>query len=97
MILVIAGIVQLAGVMLANFVFIFLKAFQQRNVAHAHYSLIIPTTIAMAFAEVYVVSVIADHGFSIPMVLAVGLGGGIGALVSVWTHTKFVGRKKEKS
>jgi hypothetical protein len=91
-----SGFATLLAVVAANFLSVFLKAFQQRNVAYAHYALILPTTFALAFAEVYVISAIADVGFSIPLVASVATGGGLGCLLSVWTHERFV-KKKELS
>ncbi len=43
----------------AYFVFVFLKAFQQRNVMGLHYSWIMPISYAMAATEVFVISVVA--------------------------------------
>jgi len=80
----------------ASFIFIFLKAFQQRNVAFDHYIPVIPTSLAMAAAaaaEVYVIANVVVKGFSFPLVLAVGLGSGIGAVVAMKTH-KLIFRRK---
>ena len=77
----------------ANFVFIGLKAFQQRNVIHDNYGLVILTSNAMAFFEVYVVYTIAKHGVDLWLVLALGLGGGTGCLAAMLLHKRFVLRK----
>jgi hypothetical protein len=72
----------------ASVAFIFLKAFQQRNVAFNHLAWIVPTSLGMAFTEVYVIFSIAERGYSLPLVLAVGLGSGVGALLAVIVHRK---------
>jgi hypothetical protein len=77
----------------ANFAFILLKALQQRNVAFDNYVWIVPTSFAMAVVEVYVVAQVAVRGWSIPVVIALGLAGGTGALSAVYLHKRFI--KKE--
>ena len=75
---------------LANFIFIFLKAFQQRNVAHMHYLPVIPTSILMAIAEVYTIGVIASMAVTSSWdwlaVGAIAFGGGVGCIASMWCH-----------
>jgi len=77
----------------ASFVFIFLRAFQQRNVAFDHEWIVLPTALVMAFAEVYVVANIAVKGYSIPLVLTVGAGSGFGTLAAMWSHKKVFRRR----
>lgn len=77
----------------ANFGFIFLKAWQQRNVAFDHYEWIIPTSLAMALFEVWVIAKVAQQGFSLGIVVAVGLGAGTGALAAAILHKRFLSRK----
>lgn len=81
----------LAGV--GYFWFVFLKAFQQRNVAFLHWGLIGPTSYAMAISEVLVVSVVAvravDGGtFTDYAVLAVSIGTGswLGCVCAMRLH-----------
>ena len=103
----------IAGI--AYFVFVFFKAFQQRNVAFDHYWPVLPISYLMAASEVLVISgvslrvganlfVIEDGHLVfvyelarmtelVPMMLAIGTGGGIGALCAMWIHGK-VWRKK---
>lgn len=80
----------------ASFVFIFLKAFQQRNVAFDHYNAIIPTSIIMAFAEVFVIYNIVIEGFELRLILAIGLGSGFGALIAAKVHKQIMGEKTWK-
>lgn len=82
------------GVAGANFGFIFLKAFQQLNVTKGHYWWVVPTSFAMAIGEVYVVFNVAQQGFTLSTVLSCGLGGGLGAICSMFVHKKLVGVKK---
>ncbi len=70
----------------AMFAFVFLKAFQQRNVAFDHYLPVIPISLLMALSEVYVISVIVRVGYDMPTVLAIGTGSGIGALLAMVLH-----------
>jgi hypothetical protein len=86
-------IIAFLSVAAANFVFIGLKAFQQRNVIHDNYGLVVLTSNAMAFFEVYVVYTIAQHGIDIWLVLALGFGGGTGCLAAMLLHKRFVMRK----
>ena len=75
--------------------FVFLRAFQQRNVAFDHYKWIMPTSWCMGLAEVYWVAAIATQGFSLPLALALGTGGGIGCLIAMYLHKKILGRKDD--
>lgn len=82
-----------AGTFCASFGFIFLKAWQQRNVAFDHYWWIVPTSLMMAVFEIYVISNIAQRGFGLSLILSVGLGSGFGALIAALAHKKFLGAK----
>ncbi len=90
----------IAGV--AYFVFIFFKAFQQRNVSWMKYSTVMPISYMMAFSEVIVISSVAYTGaqlfpFSMasllkvaPMMFAVGTGSGLGAIAGMYLHHKYI-------
>lgn len=75
----------------ASFVFIFLKAFQQRSVAFDNYVWVVPTSLAMAATEVFVIANIATRGWHVGLVLTIGLGSGLGALGAMLLHRRFVG------
>lgn len=84
----------------ANFVFIFLKAFQQRNVAFLHYWWVPPVSLMLAVAEVFVVGTVAIKATTVvtfislwPLVVAIGIGGGLGALASMYIHHKYIGEE----
>ena len=73
---------------IAMFIFVALKATQQRNVAFDHYWPVMPTSLLMAFTEVYVISVIVRVGYDVVTTLAIGFGAGLGALLAMWAHKK---------
>ena len=74
----------------ASFVFIFLKAFQQRNVAFMNYGWVMPTSMAMACTEVYVIASVAHSGWSPVLVLCIGAGSGLGATIAMYVHNRWV-------
>ncbi len=88
---------------IAYFVFVFFKAFQQRNVAFMHYRWILPISYMMAITEVFIISLIAveaSKGLSIELLwfaLTIGTGGGLGAIVSMWVHDKYVDKGSFRS
>ena len=73
----------------ASFVFIALKSWQQLNVVRRQYWWIVPTSMAMAACEVYVIANAARYGFGW-LVFWVGLGGGLGSLCATYVHWRFV-------
>ena len=81
------------GMFLANFCFIFLKAFQQQNVIHGNWWWVIPTSFGMALGEVFVIDSIVDLGFGVTTVVALGLGGGLGAVTAMYWHRRWNGRE----
>ena len=78
---------------LAMFVFVFLKAFQQRNVAFLHYAPVVPTSLLMAGVEIYVIASVVRLGYDWTLVVSVGLGGGVGALLAMSLHSRIFGDK----
>ena len=81
----------------AYFLFVFFKAFQQRNVAFLHYKWIMPISYAMSLMDVAVISLVAfkasTSGLSMELVwlgLAIGTGGGLGAIASMWIHERYI-------
>ena len=79
----------------AMFAFVFFKAFQQRNVAFDHYVPVIPTSMLMAAVEVYIIASIATRGYSFLLVLSIGGGAGVGALLAMYLHKRIFGGKKQ--
>lgn len=76
----------------ASFAFIFLRAFQQLNVVRGNSWLVVPTSVGMAACEVFTISAIVMNGFGW-VVLALGLGGGLGSVVAMYIHKRFVPQK----
>jgi hypothetical protein len=82
------------------FVFVFFKAFQQRNVAFDHYAWIMPISYAMSLTEVIVISFIAIEavkGWSWELLwfaVSIGTGGGLGAIAAMWFHNKYITKDK---
>ena len=86
----------------AYFIFVFFKAFQQRNVSWMAYKSVMPISYLMAFSEVIVISTVAYTGaqlfpFSmdafvnvLPMIAAIGTGGGLGAMAGMYMHHRYV-------
>ena len=70
----------------ASYLFIALKALQQRQVIHDDYLYIIPTSMAMAACEVFVVHNIAVQGWSFGLVFSIGIGSGLGCLSAMVFH-----------
>lgn len=79
----------------ASFLFVALKAAQQRNVAFDHYFLVPPFSFGMAFTEVYIISAVAVNGFSLEAAVGMGLGGSTGALLAMFLHKRYLGDKHE--
>jgi Na+/melibiose symporter-like transporter len=73
----------------ASFVYIGLKSFQQLNVQHGKYLLIVPTSLLMAFAEVTVVVGVVKAD-SIWAAVPIGCGAGLGCMIAMMTHRRMV-------
>lgn len=72
----------------ASFGYVFLKAFQQKSVAGDNYIAIIPVSLGLAAMEVFTVAKIAETGWHILTVLAIGLSAGTGAIVAMLVHNR---------
>jgi hypothetical protein len=70
---------------IASFGYVGLKSWQQLNVIHRKYCWIVPTSLAMAALEVYVVASMARSGWGW-LVFWVGLGSGLGSAIATWIH-----------
>lgn len=71
----------------SSFCFIFLKSWQQLNVVHHQLWWIVPTSFAMAIAEVFCVANMAHYGWGW-VIVPIGLGSGLGSLVSTIIHKR---------
>lgn len=82
-----------------NFLYIFLKAFQQRNVAFLHYGWAALTNFLLVLTEVVIIGNIAsvfiggDLYSIMYSVLALGIGGGSGCIMSMYIHSKYLTRR----
>lgn len=70
----------------ASFIFIFLKAFQQLNVVHRQFLLVVPTSMLMSVCEIGVVALVIKQGWGW-IVVFTGFGGGLGCIVAMHLHT----------
>ena len=85
--------IQLATAFAASFTFVFLKASQQRHVVHNDWFHVLPTSLAMAFCEYYVIALVVKMGYSLALVVAGGVGAGLGCMAAMWLHNKRLKRK----
>ena len=76
----------------ACYMYVLLRAFQQRNVAFDNYWWIVPTSYGMAVVDVFIVAFVAHQGWSIGIVFANGSGGALGAMTAMWMHRRWVKR-----
>jgi hypothetical protein len=73
-----------------TFIYVALKAMQQLQVVNYEFARVLPVSFGMALCEVTIMlSVVNDVGFwgFIPM----GLGGGLGAMLSMYLHKRMNG------
>jgi hypothetical protein len=75
----------------ASFTFIFLKAFQQLNVVHKQYLLVMPTSMLMSACEIGIDRPGGRQGWGW-LVVFTGAGGGIGCVAAMYLH-KFTNKK----
>lgn len=79
---------------LAMGIFVFLRAFQQRNVAYLNYKWVMPTSWLMALVEVGTIGVVAKqfvvYGYSFTLAFMVGTGTGLGCLAAMFLHKRYV-------
>ena len=85
---------------LAHGLFVFFKAFQQRNVMGLHYKWTVGTSYFMSTTEVFVVSLVAvsaveaaktgDIMMMLPFAVSMGTFSGLGAIAGMWAHVRFV-------
>lgn len=78
---------------LTSFLNIGLRSFQQLNVIHRKYWWILPTSMTMAVCEALILLNVVHNGFGW-VVLAIGLGGGLGSITSTFLHGKLTKEKK---
>lgn len=85
---------------LSNFAYIFLKAFQNKNVIGGYYGLASITNMFLVATEMFVmgsIALAAVAGGFWPLLytfVALSIGGGTGCVAAMYIHTKHV-RKKD--
>ena len=72
--------------MLATFMLVFLKAWQQQNVIHGYYKWAAITSYGLAIAEVLVVVGIVEYGLM--AVFYIGTGGAVGVVSAMKLHKR---------
>jgi hypothetical protein len=80
------------GVSATMFLYVILRALQQRNVAYDNYGWVIPTSYAMACADVFLITTVSKANWSIGLVFGYGTAGAAGALFAMWFHKRFIKR-----
>ncbi len=76
----------LAVIGVANFLFIYTKAFQQLNVMNHKVAWVIPTSQVMAVFEVAYIYETSQAGYW--AIIPCGIGGGIGCITAMETHRR---------
>lgn len=66
---------------IVSFVYIYLKAWQQINVIHQKYINVLPVSLMMALCEVSIIALVVRD--SLWMFIPIGLGGGLGCMLSM--------------
>lgn len=70
-------------------VFVFLRAFQQRNVTLGNYWPVVPTSWMMALCEVAGLTAIVSVGFSWDFVMILGTATGCATMCAMWLHSRY--------
>jgi hypothetical protein len=74
----------------ASFAYVFLRAFQQLNVQHGAYYLVMPTSLLMALGDVFLITNYARDGVTTGLVLTVGVSAGLGSMGAMYLRKRFV-------
>lgn len=86
-------IVDYTAVFFVSFAYVALRSWQQLNVVHRKYWWIVPTSLLMATADVFIIANIAQTGWGW-IALAYGLGGGLGSIGATYLHHRIAGSEK---
>ena len=75
-----------------TFGYVFLRAFQQRNVSEARYGWMVPVSYFMAAFDVCIISTVArNDGSMVWLVFQMGTGGALGSVLAVMIHKRMTG------
>lgn len=79
--------------MLASGGFVTFRAMQTINITKAQYWWILPTSLCIAFCEVYVIQMISSSTQDkLVLVLSTGTGGALGCYLAMWIMKRFGGK-----
>ena len=74
-----------------SFIYVFLKAFQQKNVVFDNYALIAPTSMFMAFCEATIIILYVKNTFWI--FIPIGIGASLGSMLAMYVYNRWVRKK----
>lgn len=77
---------------LASFVYIALKATQQRQVQHEEYLKMPAVSMGMAFCEIFIMANVVHSADSttglVLLAIAIGIGAACGSILGTWLHAR---------
>jgi hypothetical protein len=76
---------------LASFVSVGLRGFQQKNVQGNHYRLVFVTSYGIVAGDVVTIGFAAKYGWI--MALPAGTGAAMGMVMAMWLHNRYIGSK----
>jgi hypothetical protein len=74
----------------AGYLYVWLRAFQQRNVAFDNYWYIPPVSYCMAAVDMFVIVNVSRNGMSWKYVAIYGTSAALGAMSAMWFHKRYV-------
>jgi len=83
------------NLIIASYISVFVKAFQQRNVAFNNYLYVPVFSLAMAFTEVYIIINIVQMGASLDVVWKLAIGAVFGCWSAMYLHNRVHGIANE--
>ena len=83
------------NLILASYISVFVKAFQQRNVGFNNYLFVPVFSLAMAFTEVYIIINIVKLGASWDLVWKLSIGAILGCWSAMYLHNKVTNAKND--
>ena len=81
---------------IASFISVFVKAFQQRNVAFNNYISVPFFSFGMAFTEVYIIINIVELGASWAVIWRLAVGAVFGCWTAMYLHNKLHNKGEDK-
>ena len=80
------------AVFCTSYTFIGIKAIQQLQVVNYQFKFILPTSMALAGCEIFIVYNVAKTGWDTYLWLALGFGAGLGCMTAMMFHKKWRNR-----